>query len=154
MVHYWPSARGWVGWGSSETQEIERKAQLYRFLSLANVHCPLFLTQALLEGFSTNPVSTSKACGSPFKSAHFSPSTGIFLAQAATPFLLAHPDSDTGLVPASTLSILYSTQISPCLSPLTPAPAPKPGLHWPPHCSSDLADTSCLRAFALALLST
>ena len=86
--------------------------------------------QVLLEGFSTSPVSTSKYCGSSFKkgleSIHFSPSTGTTVAQATSPFHLAALDHDTSLLPASTLSSLYSTQssLSSHQSPLQPGLLP------------------------------
>ena len=63
MVYNWPSARGWVGRGSSETQEVVRETQLYSFPSLANIHrlfyssrkpCQRVSAQALFP--TANPV--------------------------------------------------------------------------------------------------
>lgn len=157
MVYNWPSARGWVGRGSSETQEVARETQLYSFPSLANIHRLFYFSRKPCQRVSAQALfPTANPVGLPSKKSvefvHFSPSAGTLLAQAIILFHLADLDQGTGLLPASTLSSLYSTRICPWLPPLAPtawAPA-----HWPPHGSSDLPGTSFLRAFALALLST
>ena len=71
--------------------------------------------QVLSEGFSTSRfyqqilwVFLQKG----LESTHFSPSTGTTVVQAMSPFHLAALDHDTSLLPASTLSNLYSTQSS------------------------------------------
>lgn len=87
---------------------LGRSGKAFLFLSFISL-------TGLPEGFSTSLVSTSKFCGSSFKrcleSAHFSPSTGTILAQAAIPCHLAH---GTSLLSTSTLqSILHMALLLP-----------------------------------------